>query len=165
VNLPNCFFLFVVIFSFSACHRRSVDRMEQVQERTTSPEPSSEIEEMGGVEGPTGTIVIGKVVKTWLDADRFEGDGHPCDTHPCEAEIELMAVTQIGSDFHGQFEAGDVIKVHFDFTLDPTKDLFPELNTHFDGLTTGEFFKATLNTPYASDHPDQYRVGEYEKLK
>jgi len=155
----------MLVLSFSACHRRSADHVGEVQKVTTSSTAVVEDEKMGGIEGPTGTMVIGKVVKTWLDADRFEGDDHPCDTHPCEAEIELMAVTQIGSDFHGQFEAGDVLKVHFDFTLDPTKDLFPELNTHFDGLSIGEFFKSTLNTPYTSDHPDQYRVGEYEKLK
>ncbi|MEQ9188666.1 MAG: hypothetical protein RLP15_13100 [Cryomorphaceae bacterium] len=123
------------------------------------------VEEMSGIEGPMPTIIVGKIVERWIDSERFEGDQHPCDRSPCEAKVEVIALTQIGNDFNGEIEAGEVLKVHFDFSLNPTDALFPELNTPLDGLLVDDLFQASIQTSTDTDHADRYRINVYEKIK
>lgn len=138
------------------------------QKRVTSADAKDNeviIEEIGGAVQLEETVIIGKVIERSIDADRFVGDLHPCDRVPCEARVEVLSVSQIGSDFHGQFEAGEQIDVHFDFTLEDTKEFFPELNTPLPGLKTGDFFSAPIYTSSTTDAPDRYRIKMYEQQK
>ena len=126
---------------------------------------SAEAEEMGGAAQLEETRIIGKIINRSIDADRFVGDLHPCDHAPCEALVEVLSVSQIGSDFHGQFEAGHEIDVHFDFTLEDTEEYFPELNIPLPGLEEGDFFSAPIFTSSTTDSPDKYRIKMYELQK
>ena len=73
-------------------------------------------------------------------------------------QAEVIALTQVGNDFNGALEAGEVLEVHFDFSLAPTHALFPELNTPLDGLMEDDLFQAAIQTPTDTDHADRYRI-------
>lgn len=154
----------LVILLGSSCHRRAAEAQptsETKDIKTTTEQP----EEMGGAAGVEETVILGKILERSVDAERFEGDTHPCDSLPCEAKVEIIAIHQLGSDFHGQFEEGEVIEVHFDLTLEATSKIFPELNQPLSGLQEGDFFQAPIRQSTITDDPDRFRVTLYEKLK
>jgi hypothetical protein len=163
VNLTRTLVFSLVILIGSSCHRRAAEAepIKEEKSKTQTEQP----EEMGGAAGVEETLILGKIIERSVDAERFEGDEHPCDSLPCEAMVEIIAIPQIGSDFHGQFEEGEVIEVHFDLTLEPTSDLFPELNLPLSGLQEGDYFKAPLRQSTITNDPDRFRVTLYEKLK
>lgn len=162
----NVIALLILLSVSSACHRQSTGSVDSAKSTaTTAPSSAHAPEEMSGIEGPIPTIIIGKIMERWIDGERFEGDEHPCDRTPCEAKVEVIALTQVGNDFNGALEAGEVLEVHFDFSLDPTYALFPELNTPLDGLMVDDLFQASIQTSTDTDHADHYRINVYEKIK
>ena len=129
-----------------------------VEEVQVHPAP---VEEMGGIapEGPTNTVIVGRIASSWITEDKAKAIP-ACQTHPCEAKVEVLRILKSGSDYHGQYEDGFIIPVHFDFTLHPTKDILPELTVPLVGLTEGDVFEAEVR------HHDQgpYSIGTYKKL-
>ena len=67
-----------------------------------------------------------------------------CKKHPCYASLEITRIVQNGQNYHGQFSEGDTIEAYFNFTLDNTSKLFPQLNKTLPGLNKGTIFQAEL---------------------
>lgn len=120
---------------------------EQIMKR--GPEESS----------PKNSVVIGKLVERIASTTQDVEWNDKCSNHPCRGKIELLALSNRGSNFHGQYNEGDTIEVRFVFTLDPTDKIYPELNTPLPGLMVGDFFEAELFERESKD----YRIQLYDK--
>lgn len=107
---------------------------------------------------PQNSIIIGKVIERIPSSDVDKGWDH-CDGHPCRAQIQVLALAKRGSNYHGQFNENDTIEARFIYTLDPTKEIFPELNEPLPGLYTAEYFEAEL---FENDR-GEYRIQGYDK--
>jgi hypothetical protein len=112
-------------------------------------------------EGPTPSVILGRIASLWIDTAAVENATTACQTHPCEAKVEVLAVEQMGSGYHGEFEAGTMLQAHFIFTLSPTENVLPELNTPLPGLKEGDYFRAEVN--YREHGP--LRIGSYERIE
>lgn len=60
------------------------------------------------------------------------------------ARIKILAVLERGRGFEGEVFKGKELLAHFPYTLSPTQELFPSLQTHFPGLREGENFEAEI---------------------
>lgn len=158
--MVRAFYLLVLgMVVMVSCHKR-VEQKSAQHAKVDVTESSSDDEAMGMAEGPTHNQVIAKVLERRIDRQRFEGH-HPCNDHPCDALVEIVAITQLGMDFHGQIEEGMQVDVHFTYTLDPSDDLFPELNQPLPGLEEGAYFEAILLDD--AQRPGGFVVKLYEK--
>lgn len=75
-----------------------------------------------------------------------------CQKHPCYASLEITRIVENGQNFHGQFSKGDTIEAFFNFTLDNTAKLFPQLNKVLPGLKNNAIFQAELFEKEGSEH-------------
>lgn len=108
------------------------------------------------------SVIEGSIISI-SPVDKSTTGNIPCDKTPCNAKVKIISIKQNGQNYHGQFSEGDIIDMHFDFTLSSTKELFPELNKHMPGLDVGTIFVAEL-----FEHPDTdlpYRIKLYEVKK
>jgi hypothetical protein len=89
-----------------------------------------------------------------------------CSQAPCWAIIRVESVLGYGSAFGSPLTHGSEILVHFPFTLMPTKEIFPQLDTQFPGLSAGSRFLADLEAQYrpgtGSDTTVKYVVYGYQ---
>lgn len=110
---------------------------------------------------PTNSHIIGRILD--IVPSTGEGSAGPCDIHPCQAKVEVVSIENYGMNYHGQFQVGDIVPVTFVFTLSPTQDILPELNTHLPGLEKDRLFRAEL-----FEKPGEfgnYKVKLYEKIQ
>ncbi len=102
------------------------------------------------------SVVVARMVK-FLNLEEYQNE--MCKKHPCLASVEILNIVKNGQNYHGQFSKGDTLKVYFEFTLDNTNKIFPELNKCLPGLKKNETFQAELfENP---DKEDDYRIQLY----
>ena len=154
--------LSVMVVLTIGCHRRAE---KTSVEPTLQPAPTAVAaeEDMALDEGITQNRIIGRVVSRSIDPNRFQGD-HPCNTYPCEAVVEIAAITQLCMNYHGQIDEGNEINVHFAYTLEPSASIFPELFSPLSGLQEGDYFEALLfdDEPDANGKP-RFLIQLYER--
>ncbi|MFC1553579.1 hypothetical protein ACFL7D_02995 [candidate division KSB1 bacterium] len=63
---------------------------------------------------------------------------------PSRAQVNIVKVIGYGSAFGSPLPAGKEITVDFAFTLNPTKDIFPDMTASYPGLKEGNVFIADL---------------------
>jgi hypothetical protein len=87
----------------------------------------------------------------------------PCSKAPCLATITIDSVLGYGSAFPAILTAGAKISVKFLHTLNPTKDVWPEIQPPLPGLRVGYRFKALMSGSVALGKKDaEYSISRYE---
>lgn len=81
----------------------------------------------------------------------FDGanDQDPCGKAPCLATVRIDSVLGFGSAFPSSIFAGKIIQVKFALTLNPTKEILPEVTPALPGLSVGSRFEALINASMA----------------
>lgn len=150
-----------MVTTLVACGKRSQKASNTTKVDASVPIEASEEMQAPLAEGPTPSVILGRIASRWVDTSQVSSSTKACQDHPCEAKIEVLSVERVGSDYHGQFEAGTIQRAHFIFTLSPTQDILPELNSSFPGLNEGDLFRAEVN--YRELGP--LKIGPYEKIE
>lgn len=143
-----------------ACHKRVSDKPSTTtQVETSSADAADEqlMQEGPAMEGPTNTVIWGQIEEV-LPISKTPGYPH-CETQPCRAIVNVLAIKGVGSNYHGQYEAGQVIEVQFAYTLSPTEGLYKTLNFSLPGMVESEVFEAEIHEPEAGEYIIKY----YEK--
>jgi hypothetical protein len=91
---------------------------------------------------PMTCIITGRVINIFQQADTSESD--ICSKHPCSASVKVMSVGNCGSGFSYPLNESDTVNMRFAFTLDATKDLFPNMKVQYPGLISGTVFRAKV---------------------
>lgn len=87
-----------------------------------------------------GTIVAIDETLTSLDSS------NPCSKAPCRATVRIESVIGYGSAFGAPLATGRDIEVSFRFTLNPTKDLIPNMTEDYPGLQVNSRFLADVES-------------------
>ena len=140
--------MLVPLFLFScsgnqslASHLRS-DHSENGE--MSSPKNSLDHQERAIPIAPEYCRVIAKVISTGKSS-RPAAENSPCQNYPCEAEIMIQKVIGYGSSFSSVLSEEQVVKVYFPFTLNSTKEVFPDKETiDLPGLKVGDKFEADM---------------------
>ena len=151
--------LVILSLVFCGCNRKN----EAVVKGGSTTEIVDKIEADLAIDGTKESSrknarIIGKVVKVLPNTKADKKLKH-CDVNPCRALVEVMALPQSGSNYHGQYNETDKIEVQFLYTIEATHQLFPQLYKPLVGLSSGSFFEAEL----FELEPGQYRVQLYNK--
>lgn len=70
----------------------------------------------------------------------------PCAKAPCRASVRVESVLGYGAAFTAPLSKGEVIQVHFTFTVAPTKNLFPTMDQTYPGVHVGTKFTTDLQS-------------------
>lgn len=87
----------------------------------------------------------------------------PCGKAPCMATIRIDSVLGCGSAFPAVLQSGKKLTVRFAHTLNPTKDVWPEIQPPLPGLRVGYKFEAALSAAEAlGKNEPEYSIARYE---
>jgi hypothetical protein len=135
------------------------------QEQMQSEEKKSELEKM---KNPLPAFAPGtcKVVATIEVIDKAlkgTSEKDPCSKAPCMATINVDSVLGYGSAFPTVLAQGKKLRVKFMHTLNPTKDVWPEIQPPLPGLRAGHKFEAVITGSAAmgKQEPD-YTIYRYD---
>lgn len=107
--------------------------------------------------------IIGKIISIKPNTKENSGNS-PCGNHPCEAEVMIEKVLGYGSSFSNVLYAEQIINIHFAFTLQSSKEAFPNKNViDLPGLKEGDKFEANMRG--GSLLKDKYIINEYVFMK
>ncbi len=110
--------------------------------------------------------IAGTIISVDSTLDKYSSKD-PCSIHPCKAVVRVDSIIGYGSSFP-PLKQGSSIKMYFYFTLGPTtKDLFPNLNSFYPGLNTGDSFTGNISvrlTLNSNDKLKQYAIYDYKKI-
>ena len=87
-----------------------------------------------------------------------------CNKFPCKAIVRINKVVGYGSSFPIIFSKGMEIKVFFAHSLEPSKEVLPNLKYNLPGLSTGAKFKAKIEAIEKLGGSIKYSVYYYEVL-
>jgi hypothetical protein len=135
------------------------------QEKMQSEEKKSESEMIKNPPpGPApGTCRIIATVETIDRTLKGTSDKDPCGKAPCMATIKIDSVLGYGSAFPSVLTSGKKLTVRFAHTLNPTKDVWPEIQPPLPGLRVGYKFEAVLSAAAAMGKNDpEYSIARYE---
>lgn len=91
---------------------------------------------------PEHARIIGRIVKIY---EPNENQKYPCNEYPCLADVSIEALEGTGSTFGPLVRSGDRIKVRFDYSLSPLKEVFPDKKAmDLPGLKVNQSFKADI---------------------
>ena len=143
----------VVLIVFSglllACTRTQQDNEKTgTAKETTTPSTPQAI--TGKIIAPNHSRIIGTIVS--IDEILLSTDpSNPYSKSPCRAVVRIDSVLGYGSAFTEPLAAGTKIPVFFKFTLNPTKDIFPNMTQEYPGLSVNSTFLADVE---AVDAPE-----------
>ncbi len=96
--------------------------------------------------GPApGTCKIVATVETIDKTLKGTSEKDPCGKAPCMATIKIDSVLGYGSAFPTVLGLGKRLTVRFAHSLNPTKDVWPEIQPPLPGLRVGAKFEALIN--------------------
>lgn len=156
------FLLFVLIPFFVSC--------SSSHKETKTPEPSAQeallkaSAERSHRIPPSSCRLIGTIVS--IDDSLADNPKDPCGKTPCRALVRVDSVLGYGQGFAPPLAEGNEIKITFKFTLNPTDDLFPNMNKAYPGLSVGDAFVANveaLRTGMSPKDAPQFLVYGYKK--
>ena len=109
--------------------------------------------------------IVGTIISIDSTLDKYSSKD-PCSIHPCNAVVRVDSIIGYGNSFPPLRQRSS-INLNFIFTLGPTtKDLFPNLNEFYPGLSTGDSFignisvRLVMNT---SKKLKQFEIYGYQK--
>jgi len=111
--------------------------------------------------------IIGSIVHIYDNFQLHDTSG-VCAKAPCEATVKIETIKRRGASFIGAIAAGEKIKVHFAFTLNPTtKELFPNMTARYPGLKKNDKFVADIQSRLAigGNENVRYVIYGYEKIE
>jgi hypothetical protein len=85
-----------------------------------------------------------------------------CFKNPCKAIIHLDKINRCGSATTLVPDEKGELKVHFAYTLNPTKDLFPTMKTTYPGLKQGSHFTAAIEERQVLGYAPEYIIFSYQ---
>ena len=88
------------------------------------------------------SLIQGKIIKRYKANEDFQTMHRE---NYSEADVVVVDILRNGQNYHGQFNKGDTLRIFFNFTLEHTKDLFPNLNKALPGLKESDVFNAELD--------------------
>lgn len=92
--------------------------------------------------GPDQALISAKIIKILpIPEDAKKG---VCSENPCTARVQILTVWEKGNAFRPTITPEREVSVHFEFSLNPTTDLFPELEQPLPGLKEGDLFETVL---------------------
>lgn len=101
------------------------------EQKTTLP-PGGE-----GTSNPMSCKVHGQVIKIYPPLPAGQGT---CSQYPCYADVRIIDISDCGSSVALAVNTGDTIKMKFEFTLNNTKEAFPNMKAQYPGLKQGSRF-------------------------
>ena len=88
----------------------------------------------------------------------------PCSKAPCSASVKIDSILGYGSAFPKSFAAGEIVNVRFTNTLNPTKEMFPDIKPALPGLRVKDSFEAVIGgAETAGSSEPSYTIYTYEK--
>lgn len=115
--------------------------------------------------GAFETVIKAQLVKI-QPIDRTQTQLSICSQYPCYGYIVVQSILKPGQSYHGQFNPKDTILVHFNFTLaETTKEMFPQITTHYPGITEGLYFEAPIITKNGDGEQLEYEINAYKIIK
>ncbi len=106
-----------------------------MEQQATPPSPEASI--------PPGHIRISGTVVQVMAPDTAQASG-VCARYACRAQVRVDSVLGYGSGVTVTLSAGETVSVYFPFTLEPTRQVRPELQVDLPGLQLGDRFRADL---------------------
>ncbi len=113
---------------------------------------------------PPGHIrIVGTVVRVLAPSG---STASPCDQFACDAQVRIDSVLGYGSGVTAALAAGQQVRMHFPFTLHPTREARPDLQVDLPGLQEGDRFRADVEVqgPSPGKSALSFRIYRYEKL-
>ena len=141
MKMIQFFLIASIVFIFTACSssKTSSDSAKQ----TDSSEPKNRILPVGEPIPVGSCSVVGTILS--IETDRRSPDvSSPCSKAPCWATVRIDSILGYGSGFDKPLAVGGQVSVMFGFTLEPTKDLFPNMSESYPGLQVGSRFFANV---------------------
>ena len=155
------------LFLFCCKSNQSVASQETNKEvisgsQGTNNDVISDSQEQSQALPPEFCRIIGKVISVKSSIKEANGDSL-CENHPCEAEVMIEKVLGYGSSFPEMLYPKEVINVYFAFTLQKTKEVFPNKDViDLPGLKEGNKFEANME---GSLLKGEYTIYEYVVIK
>lgn len=114
---------------------------------------------------PPGHIrIVGTVVRVLAPSGSATS---PCDRFACDAQVRIDSVLGYGSGVTATLAVGQQVRMHFPFTLHPTREARPDLQVDLPGLREGDRFRADVEVqgPSPGKSNSLFRIYRYEKLQ
>jgi len=99
---------------------------------------------------PNHCRIVGTILSITGTLKTAQADD-PLSKVPCLAVVRIDSILGYGSAFTDPLAVGNEISVLFQFTLSPTKDIFPTLQQHYPGLMVGSVLRADLEEIIADE--------------
>jgi hypothetical protein len=88
----------------------------------------------------------------------------PCSKAPCSATVRIDSILGYGSAFPKPLAAGQTLQVKFAHTLNPTKEMFPDIQPALPGLRVKDTFEAFISASVTMGSSEPvYTIYSYEK--
>lgn len=161
--MKNQLSLLMILLVLISCGKRTQksDEPRATEQQEVSIQQEAE-EEMGFVSGaPSNSVIVAELVEKFIHPTP-ETQIDQCQSNPCQAKVKIVALKQRGMGYDGGLDEGQVVEIHFDFSTENTKELFPELNEHLPGLEEGDYFEAEVFVK--AEHPSNKRIRTYKRL-
>lgn len=88
----------------------------------------------------------------------------PCNEAYCKAVIKIINTKKSGHSFKPRLNINDELEVKFTFSLNGTKELFPNRDIHLEKLTKGDKFEAKITQHIDIGNKINYTISDYYKL-
>lgn len=136
-------FLFpLLIILLSACGSTKQKQTDKEPPVVAKPETELVMPTKLPKPGPDQALITAKIIKILpITEDAKKG---VCSQYPCMATVQILSVWDKGNSFRPTITPEREISVHFEFSLNPTADLFPELEQALPGLREGDLFETIL---------------------
>ena len=160
IMLPAVIMLSCLMFNSCGSSKHDASREEQIH---AAKEKMNELKNPPPSPAPNTCQIIA-VVEAIDKTLRGSSEKDPCGRAPCMATIMIDSVLAYGPAFPKVLNVGDRIQVTFAHTLNPTKDVWPEIQPPLPGLRMGSRFAATLrgSATMGSNSPS-FTVYRYER--
>ncbi|MCF8239795.1 MAG: hypothetical protein K9J16_00305 [Melioribacteraceae bacterium] len=156
-TLLKILILFLIfLLAAAGCSSKSE---EQVNNGKTEQKSISKIDEIS-----PGTIRVKATVKKIYTDRLSKNENSPCSKVPCNARIIVEKILGRGHSFNEVIHVGDSVDVNFAFTtVKTTKELFPNINKEYPGVSVGDKIITNLSggTLFLKDEA-VYSITDYE---
>lgn len=150
--------LFVLCTALLSCR-------QPAKETDKHPGSNEQLSSTPAVIAPNHAVIIGEVVE--IESATFDPPDvdSPCSRFPCVAKVRVVSVVGTGMAFPQPFMEGEIYRMKFAYTLNPTDNVMPEMKPGLPGLQSGSRFKADLagHETLEGDTQPRYTVHSYER--
>lgn len=101
----------------------------------------------------------GRIVSILPQKD--EDTSTACGKHPCFAKVEI---TDYGANVSLPYQPGDIVEMQFVPTLQPTKNIMPNMRPRYPGLRRGDFFLSMVENRTVDYSKKLFIVSHYLRL-